>query len=97
MSTTADGISSSRVSSGMLMKALEDELGDRLFVRSTKAGCSRPRRELLERRAEEMLELLEKTKVEVAAFGGELAGETEGMRGIVRAFAALQSRRGSTS
>ena len=92
MSITADGISSSRVSSGMLMKALEDELGDRLFVRSTKGLTLTPKGELLERRAEEMLELLEETKAEVAAFGGELAGETEGMGGIVRAFAALQSR-----
>ena len=69
------------------LKDLEDELGKQLFIRGSKRITLTREGQLLRKRAEEMVELMEKTKAEITASDesviGDIyigAGQTDAMR-----------------
>lgn len=69
------------------LKDLEDELGKQLFIRGSKRITLTKEGQLLRKRAEEMVELMEKTKTEIAASDESIigdiyigAGQTDAMR-----------------
>ena len=73
------------------LKELEDELGKQLFIRGSRRITLTEEGMILRKRAEEMIELMEKTKTEVSSSGekisGEIyigSGETEGIRLIAK-------------
>ena len=80
------------------LKALEEELNAQLFVRTARGVEITEEGELLRMRAEEILSLVDKTKAEfVDSKGSELsgevriaAGESEGMRNVIRAMSLLK-------
>ncbi|HIV87403.1 MAG TPA: LysR family transcriptional regulator [Candidatus Pygmaiobacter gallistercoris] len=81
------------------MKALEEELGRQLLVRGSRKVTLTEEGRILRRRAEEMLELMEKTRAEVQASGDQVAGdlqigggETCGMALVAEAICRLQQR-----
>lgn len=81
------------------MKELESELGKQLLVRGSKRITLTEEGQLLQRRAEEMLELFEKTKAEInscdAEIGGEIyigGGETQRMLILARAAKNLRKK-----
>ena len=59
------------------LKELEEELGKQLFIRGSRRITLTEEGMILRKRAEEMLELMEKTKIEIS-------GETEGIRLIAK-------------
>ncbi len=74
------------------LKDLEDELGKQLFIRGNRKVTLTEEGMILRRRAEEMVELMEKTKSEVSlsnqSISGDIyigGGETEGFRIISKA------------
>ncbi len=74
------------------LKELEEELGKQLFIRGNRRVTLTEEGMILRKRAEEMVELMEKTKAEVSSSGknisGEIyigGGETEGIRLIAKA------------
>ena len=74
------------------LKDLEDELGKQLFIRGNRKVTLTEEGMILRRRAEEMVELMEKTKSEVSLSNQSIAGdiyigggETEGFRIISKA------------
>ena len=78
---------------------LESELGQRLFDRGNKTLALTPEGVLFRRRAEEILELTEKTRAEFSAMGGVLAGdvhigcaETKSFYELSLIFAAIQKQ-----
>ena len=78
---------------------LEKELGKSLFIRGSRRITLTEEGIILRKRAEEMLELMEKTRAEVAAaediVSGEVhigSGETEGFRLVARAAKRLRER-----
>lgn len=73
------------------LKELEEELGKQLFIRGNHRVTLTEEGMILRKRAEEMVELMEKTKAEVSSSGenisGEIyigGGETEGIRLIAK-------------
>lgn len=79
------------------IRDLEDELGQRLFVRSSHSVTLTPEGMLLRKRAEEIIDLVQKTEQEFAqtpeAISGEVyigAGETVGVHYLTRAARQLQ-------
>lgn len=73
------------------LKELEEELGKQLFIRGNRRVTLTEEGMILRKRAEEMVELMEKTKAEVSSSGenisGEIyigGGETEGIRLIAK-------------
>ena len=80
------------------LKALEEELNAQLFVRTAHGVEITEEGELLRMRAEEILSLVAKTKAEVlhskqSELSGEVriaAGESEGMRNVIRAMSLLK-------
>ena len=81
------------------LKELEEELGKQLFIRGNRRVTLTEEGMILRKRAEEMVELMEKTKVEVSSSGenisGELyigGGETEGIRLIAKAAEKIQRK-----
>jgi transcriptional regulator, lysR family len=80
-------------------KALEEELNAQLFVRTARGVEITEEGELLRMRAEEILSLVDKTKAEfVDSKGSELsgevriaAGESEGMRNVIRAMSLFKA------
>ncbi len=79
------------------LKELEEELGRQLFLRGSRQITLTREGMLLRRRAEEILALVEKTKSEVRSVDetveGDVfigGGESEGMRPIARAVAAVR-------
>lgn len=81
------------------LKALEEELNAQLFVRTARGVEITEEGELLRMRAEEILSLVDKTKAEfVDSKGSELsgevriaAGESEGMRNVIRAMSLFKA------
>lgn len=80
------------------LKDLEDELGKQLFVRENRKVTLTEEGMILRRRAEEMVELMEKTKSEVSLSGQSIAGdiyigsgETEGFRIISKVAEEVRS------
>ena len=78
---------------------LEKELGKSLFIRGSRRITLTEEGIILRKRAEEMLELMEKARTEVAAaediVSGEVhigSGETEGFRLVARAAKRLRER-----
>ena len=72
---------------------LEEELGKKLFVRGARTLSLTPAGQLLKKRAQELLELAEKTEEEIRAGSEEVsgniyigAGETYGIHTITQAF-----------
>ena len=81
------------------LKDLEDELGKQLLIRSSKKISLTPDGMLLKKRAEEMVELMEKTKAELSAsddiISGDIymgCGETEAVSMIAKAAKSLQEK-----
>lgn len=73
------------------LKELEEELGKQLFIRGSRRITLTEEGMILRKRAEEILELMEKTKIEISAssenISGEIyigGGETEGIRLIAK-------------
>ncbi|MEF2790481.1 LysR family transcriptional regulator [Parasutterella excrementihominis] len=81
------------------LKALEEELNAQLFVRTARGVEITEEGELLRMRAEEILSLVDKTKAEfIDSKGSELsgevriaAGESEGMRNVIRAMSLFKA------
>lgn len=81
------------------LKELEEELGKQLFIRGNRRVTLTEEGMILRKRAEEMVELMEKTKAEVSFSGenisGEIyigGGETEGIRLIAKAAEKIQRK-----
>lgn len=81
------------------IRDLEEELGQQLFVRSSHSVTLTPEGMLLRKRAEEILDLVQKTEQEFAqteeAVSGEVyigAGETMGVHYLTRAARQLQEK-----
>ena len=79
------------------LKDLEEELGKILFIRSNRKITLTEEGMLLKKRAEEILSLMEKTKKEISVSDetveGDIyigAGETEGVRNIVKAVQKIR-------
>lgn len=80
------------------LKELEEELGKTLFLRGRRKITLTEEGMYLRKRAEEIIDLVDKTSGEISTFGASIcgdvsigAGETEGMRLIARTAAALQA------
>jgi len=80
------------------LKDLEDELGKTLMIRGNKKTTLTEEGRLFQKRAQEIIDLAEKTKIELAQsddlIDGDVwigGGETEGMRLIAQAVRSLQS------
>lgn len=81
------------------LKDLEDELGKQLFIRGNRKITLTEEGLILRKRAEEMIELMEKTKSEVRTSGESISGdiyigggETEGFRLIAKAIEQLRKQ-----
>lgn len=82
------------------LKALEEELNAQLFVRTAHGVEITEEGELLKMRAQEILSLVNKTKAEFvhskeSELSGEVriaAGESEGMRNVIRAMSLFKAR-----
>ncbi len=81
------------------LKNLEEELGVQLFIRGSRKITLTEQGMLLRRRAEEMVELIERTREEISAdqkcVNGDIyigCGESEGMRIIARTIRTLQQK-----
>lgn len=79
------------------LKDLEEELGKQLFIRGNRKVTLTEEGLLLRKRAEEMLELMEKTKSEIRTANDNITGdiyigasETDGVRIIARTIEKLQ-------
>lgn len=79
------------------LKELEEELGKTLFIRGNRKITLTDEGMILRKRAEEMLNLLEKTKAEIRASNEEIngdiyfgGGESEGMRFLVKVMKQVQ-------
>ncbi len=57
------------------IQELEEELGQKLFIRSTRSMVLTPEGMLLRKRAEEILEMAERTKAEFSTMGSAIAGD----------------------
>lgn len=57
------------------IRELEEELGQKLFIRTTRSMVLTPEGMLLRKRAEEILEMAERTKAEFSAMGEAVAGD----------------------
>lgn len=80
------------------LKDLEDELGKTLFIRGSKRITLTDEGMILRKRAEEMLQLMEKTKSEISSDDESVSGtvcigggETDGMRIIASAIEKVQA------
>jgi DNA-binding transcriptional LysR family regulator len=81
------------------LKDLEDELGKQLFIRGNRSVNLTEDGMILRKRAEEIMELVRKTENEISfsdeAIAGDIhigAGETEGVRVLLKAAQELQAR-----
>lgn len=81
------------------MKALEEELGKQLLIRGSRKISLTEEGVILRRRAEEVMELMEKTRMEIQASGEQVAGdlhigggETHGMELIAKTVRNLHLR-----
>ncbi len=81
------------------LKELEEELGKQLLIRGNRRVTLTEEGMILRKRAEEMVELMEKTKAEVSSSGeninGEIyigGGETEGIRLIAKVAEKIQRK-----
>ena len=57
------------------IQELEEELGQKLFIRTTRSMVLTPEGMLLRKRAEEILEMAERTKAEFSSMGSAVAGD----------------------
>ena len=57
------------------IQELEEELGQKLFIRTTRSMVLTPEGMLLRKRAEEILEMAERTKAEFSSMGTAVAGD----------------------
>lgn len=81
------------------LKELEDELGKQLLIRGNRKVTLTEEGMILRKRAEEMVELMEKTKSEIISSGENISGaiyigggETEGMRLIAKVAEKIQKK-----
>ena len=79
------------------IKDMEDELGVRLFTRTNRNVILTPEGQRLRKRAQEIVDLMEKTQAEFSSLEGEISGEiyigcgeTQIMREIARVMIPLQ-------
>ena len=86
------------------LKELEEELGKQLFIRGNRKVTLTEEGMILRKRAEEMVELMEKTKAEVSSSGenisGEIyigGGEAEGIRLIAKVAEKIQRKHSGIS
>ncbi|MCQ9210424.1 LysR family transcriptional regulator [Granulicatella seriolae] len=82
-----------------MLRDLEQELGKKLFIRGNRNITLTDEGILLRKRAEEMLDLLEKTKAEISSTNNELSGniyigggETDNMHLIAKSIKKLQEK-----
>lgn len=57
------------------IQELEEELGQKLFIRTTRSMTLTPEGMLLRKRAEEILEMAERTKAEISSMGDAVTGD----------------------
>ena len=57
------------------IQELEEELGQKLFIRTTRSMLLTPEGMLLRKRAEEILEMAERTKAEFSSMGSAVTGD----------------------
>ncbi len=81
------------------LKELEDELGKQLLIRGNREVTLTEEGMILRKRAEEMVELMEKTKSEIISSGENISGaiyigggETEGIRLIAKVAEKIQKK-----
>lgn len=81
------------------LKELEDELGKQLLIRGNRKVTLTEEGMILRKRAEEMVELMEKTKSEIISSGENISGaiyigggETEGIRLIAKVAEKIQKK-----
>ncbi len=98
ISSAAKSLHLSQPTLSRQIKALEEELGKQLFIRTNKKITLTEEGMLFRKRAEEITKLVNKTKEEISlsdeTIGGDIfigAGETEGIRHIAKAAKKLQS------
>jgi len=80
-----------------MIKDLEDELGKKLLIRGNRKVTLTDEGAILKKRAEEIIELMEKTKSDISSSNKDISGdiyigaaETNGMRFIVRIIKRLR-------
>lgn len=98
ISSAAKSLHLSQPTLSRQIKALEEELGKQLFIRTNRKITLTEEGMLFRKRAEEITKLVNKTKEEISlsdeTIGGDIfigAGETEGIRHIAKAAKKLQS------
>lgn len=99
ISSAAKSLHLSQPTLSRQIKALEEELGKQLFIRSNRTITLTEEGILLRKRAEEITQLINKTKEEIIlsneTIAGNIsigAGETEGIRHIAKVAKKLQSK-----
>lgn len=97
ISRAAESLHLSQPTLSRQLRDMEEELGKQLFIRSNRNITLTEEGMILRKRAEEILELVAKATDEIAlsdkTIAGDItigAGETDGMRFLVRAATALQ-------
>ena len=98
ISSAAKSLHLSQPTLSRQIKALEEELGKQLFIRTNRKITLTEEGMLFRKRAEEITKLVNKTKEEISlsdeTIGGDIfigAGETEGIRHIAKVAKKLQS------
>lgn len=98
ISGAADFLHISQPTLSRQIKELEDELGKQLFIRGNRKITLTEDGLLLRKRAEEIVNLVEKTEIEMTTSDSSLtgdiyigAGETEGMRIITKAMQKMKT------
>jgi len=99
MSRAAAKLHVSQPAMSQQLKALEEELGRKLFQRSNYSIRLTAEGLLFRRRAEDILEMVHKTKTEFETMGGEIAGdvyigcaESYAVEGLARAIHAMREK-----
>lgn len=98
ISRAAEALHTAQPSLSRQLRDLEDELGKTLFLRGRRKITLTEEGMYLRKRAEEIIDLVDKTSGEVSAYGASVsgdvsigAGETEGMRLVARTAEALKA------
>lgn len=98
ISRAAEALHLSQPTLSRQLKDLEDELGKQLFIRGSRKITLTEEGMILRKRAEEVIDLIQKAEHEIAVTNDEIAGdvhigsgETDAVRYIAKAFYELQA------